>query len=209
MLSIKRNEKVTCKNRGRQTTTPKLVRLKNRCSTGTIYCTKCPNVSTTSQADLKYHIPKKHPRVRSKNIHQCNICLDDFSGFCPLRKHRNSQHGIPIRTSNFDMNTPVGGRGDAELKQEINSCNHFLVDSELEKERQTVFNFAMPSINKSILNEKLDHVFNQLQCRAKVNLAFEFVLRNIEDATCRYFYAHENITVVEKSNKLVCTEDER
>ena len=40
---------------------------------------------------------------------------------------------------------------------------------------------------------------------AKVNLAFGFVLKNIEDGMCRYFYAHENNTIMERS-KLVCTQ---
>ena len=50
-------------------------------------------------------------------------------------------------------------------------------------------------------------MFNQLKCAAKDNLAFGFVLRNVEEETCRYFYAPENNTVEEKSN-LVRTEDD-
>ena len=45
-----------------------------------------------------------------------------------------------------------------------------------------------------------------MKCAAKVNLAFGFVLKNIEDGIFRYFDAHENNTVMEKS-KLVCTPD--
>ena len=44
-----------------------------------------------------------------------------------------------------------------------------------------------------------------MECAAKVNLAFGFVLKNVEDGSCRYFYAHENNTVMERS-KLVCTQ---
>ena len=36
---------------------------------------------------------------------------------------------------------------------------------------------------------------------------FVFVLKDIEEGTCRYFYAHENNTVMEIS-KLVCTQDD-
>ena len=57
----------------------------------------------------------------------------------------------------------------------------------------------------SLLNDKLDYVFKQLKCAAKVNLAFGFVLKNFEDGMCRYFYAHENNTNMERS-KLVCTQ---
>ena len=40
-----------------------------------------------------------------------------------------------------------------------------------------------------------------------MNLAFGFILRNIEDGGLRYFYAHENNTLLDRS-KLVCTHDD-
>ena len=53
----------------------------------------------------------------------------------------------------------------------------------------------------------MDHAFNQLKGAAEVNLAFVFVMKNIEDGTRRYFYAHENNTVMERS-KVICTQDD-
>ena len=70
-----------------------------------------------------------------------------------------------------------------------------------------VFNFAMSAFDNSLINKKLDLLFNGLKCAAKVNLAFGFVLKNVEDGSCRYFYAHENNTLMERS-KLVCTPDD-
>ena len=69
----------------------------------------------------------------------------------------------------------------------------------------TVFNFAMSSFNVPLVNDKLDYVFKGLKCAAKVNLAFGLILKNIEDGMCRYFYAHENNTIMETA-KLVCTQ---
>ena len=68
----------------------------------------------------------------------------------------------------------------------------------------------MQTLNETIVNKKLDHFFNNLattNCAAKVNLAFGFFLRNIEDGGFRYFYAHENNTLLDRS-KLVCTQDD-
>ena len=39
-------------------------------------------------------------------------------------------------------------------------------------------------------SQKLDTVFEKLKCAAKMNVAFGFVLKNIEDGSCRYYYAH-------------------
>ena len=66
---------------------------------------------------------------------------------------------------------------------------------------------CMSSFSISLLNDKLDYAFKEPKCAAKVNLAFGFVLKNIEDGLCRYFYAHENNTIMERS-KLVRTPDD-
>ena len=57
----------------------------------------------------------------------------------------------------------------------------------------------------SLLNDKLDYVFKALKCAAKINLAFGFVLKKIQEGTFRYLYAHENSTIKERA-KLVCTQ---
>ena len=96
---------------------------------------------------------------------------------------------------------------DADLIEELQACQHFLVYSELEKGRHRVFNFAMSTFDNSLIIKSMDLVFSDLKCAAKVNLSFGFVLKNVEDGSCRYFYAHENNTPMEWS-KLVCTPDD-
>ena len=97
----------------------------------------------------------------------------------------------------------MGDVDDQSLREELESCKHFLTDTEMENRRDRVFNFEMSYFDMSLLNDKLDYVFKELKC-AKTNLAFGFVLKNVEDGSCRYFYAHENNTVMERL-KLVCT----
>ena len=105
----------------------------------------------------------------------------------------------------IDLEDIVGDVDDQSLREELESCKHFLTDTEMENGRQRAFNFAMSSLDMSLLNDKLDHVFRELKCAAKVNLAFGFVLKNFEDGMCRYVYAHEKITIMEGS-KLVYTQ---
>ena len=92
-------------------------------------------------------------------------------------------------------------------REELRSCQHFLMDSELERARHKVFNYAVETLNETIVNEKLDNFFNILECAAKVNLAFGFIWKNIEDGGIRHFYAYENNTLLDRS-KLVCTHDD-
>ena len=114
---------------------------------------------------------------------------------------------IGSRTRDVNGEHIVGDVADHNLRGELRFCQHFLVDSELEGTRHKAFNYAVETLNETIVNEKFDRFFNNLKCAAKVNLAFGFVLKNIEDGGFRCFYAHENNTLLDRS-KLVCTRDD-
>ena len=206
MPSLNRNEKCTCENCGVQITKYNLARHKKRCSAGTLYCTQCPNFSTLSQDDLIYHIAKKHSVPRSSIIYKLNLCHAEFPGFYALRQHKIFQQGTQIGfgASSVDVEDIVWDVDDQSLREKLESCKHFLTDTEMENGRHIVFNFAMSSFDISLLNDKLVYVFKGLKCAAKINIAFGFLLKNFEDGMCRYFYALENNTLMEKS-KLVCT----
>ena len=209
MPSLIRKEKITCEHCGAQVTRNNIVRHKKRCSAGTLSCPKCPNFFTKSRDGLNYHIAKKHSVPRPSIANKCKLCHAEFPGFYALRQHKNTQHGTQIGfgASNINVEDIVGDVDDQSLREELESCKHFLTDTEMENGRHRVFNFAMSSFDISLLNDKLDYVFKELKCAAKINIAFGFVLKNIEDGMCRYFYAHENNTIMEKS-KLVCTPDD-
>ena len=114
---------------------------------------------------------------------------------------------IESRTKDVDVEHIVGDFEDHRLREELGSCQHFLVDSELERTRLKVFNYAVEALNETIVIEKIGHFFNSLKCAAKMNMAFGFILKNIEDGGFRYFYAHENKNLLDRS-KPVCTHDD-
>ena len=114
---------------------------------------------------------------------------------------------IASGTRVVDVKHIVGDVEDHRLREYLRSCQHFLVDSELERVRHKVFNYAVEALSETVVNEKLDHFSNNLKCAAKVNLAFGSILKIIEEGVFRYFYAHENNTLLDRS-KLVCTRDD-
>ena len=101
----------------------------------------------------------------------------------------------------------MGDVDDRIFREELQSCRHFLVDSEIQKGRHSVFNFAVNNLTAQVIEEKLDRVLVKLKCVSKLNLALGFILKNIEDGKFRYFYAHENNTLLEQS-KLVSNKDD-
>ena len=81
------------------------------------------------------------------------------------------------------------------------------MELELERSRHKVFNYAVETLNETIVNEKLDHFFSNLKCAAKVNLTFGFIVKDIEDGGFRYLTAREKDTLVDRS-KFECTHDD-
>ena len=78
MPSLMRKEKITSENCGTQTTRNNIVRRKESCSAGTFFCTKCPNFSTKSQNDLKYHVAKKHSAPKLDVTFKCKLFYQEF-----------------------------------------------------------------------------------------------------------------------------------
>ena len=180
-------KKIICENCGTQTTRNNIIRHMKRCSFGTLYCTQCPNLSAKSQNDLNYPIAKKQRAPKPDVTFKCTLCYQEYPQFYALRQHRNTQHGMQIGSGTRDVDVELILRDveDHILREELRSCQHFLVDSELERVTDKVFNYAVEALNEPIVNEKLDHLFNKLKCAAKVNLAFGFNLKNIEDGGFR------------------------
>ena len=100
-----------------------------------------------------------------------------------------------------------GPRYDRSLEEELQSCRHFLVDSELQKGRHSVFNFVVSNFTAQVIEDKLDRVLDKLRFAAKLHLALAFILTNMEDKKFRYFYAHEKNTLL-KQSKLVNNKDD-
>ena len=133
-------------------------------------------------------------------------CFRDFTLYVNIETP-NTKMQIGSGTRDVNLEHIVGDVEDHRLREALRSCQHFLVDSQLERARHKVFNYAVEALNETIVNGKLDHFFNNLKCAAKLNLAFGFILKNIEDGGFRYFYAHENNTLLDRS-KHVCTHDD-
>ena len=186
MPALDRNVKVTCGGCGTSVTEYNLSRHKLLCSDGALYSPKCPNFSTITREDLNYHDAKKHSVPKPSITYKCKLCHADITGFYALYQHKNTSHGTQIGfgSNNIDVEDLVGDVDDESLREELESCKHFLTDTEMENGRHRVFNFAMSSFDMSWLNDKLDYVFKELKCAAKMNLAFGFVLKSVEDGSC-------------------------
>ena len=65
----------------------------------------------------------------------------------------------------------------------------------------------METLNPKQLLEKINVVFDRLKCAAKLNIAFEFVLKNVEEGGCRCRYAHEKRTLLAGSKLEATTGD--
>ena len=198
MPALDRKVKVTCENSGTSVAKINLSRHKSPCSGGTLYFPKYPNFSTKSRDDVNYHFAKQHSAAGPSLTFKCKECHAEFPGFYALRHHKNTQHGTQIRfgASNIVVDDIVGDFDDQSFREELQSCRHLLVDSEIRKRRHSVFNFVVNNLTAQVIEEKMDRVLDKLKCVAKPNLALGFIRKNNEDGKFRYFYAHENNTLL-------------
>ena len=106
--------------------------------------------------DLNYHLARKHSDPQLDVKFKCKLCFQEFPEFYALRQHRNTQHGIQFGsgTREVDVEHIVGHVEDHRLREELRSCQHFVMDSELERAKYKVFNYAVETLNETIVNEK-------------------------------------------------------
>ena len=97
----------------------------------------------------------------------------------------------------MDVTQLVGQIDDESLMEHLKTCQRFQVDSQLEGGKDTVFIFAMETLNAHTL--KPDTVFDMLEWAAELNAASVFMLKKMENGTNRQGYAHEKNTLMEQS----------
>ena len=61
---------------------------------------------------------------------------------------------IGSETRDLDVEHIVGDVEDHRVRKELRPCQHFLVDSELERARHKVFNYAVEKLNADFIDEK-------------------------------------------------------
>ena len=157
MPSLTRKEENACKHGGSQTTKNNIVRHKKSCSAGKLYCTHSPHFSTISQSDLNYHRVKKTQPPKPVGNFKCKLFYQDLRDFYALPQPKSTQNGFPLKRATVDPDDNIKKVDDANLEEELRSCQHFVMDYELERARHKVFNYAVEPLNERIVNENFGH----------------------------------------------------
>ena len=128
-------------------------------------------------------LPKKHSAAGPKSNHTCKECRIEFPNFHSLRQNKQLYHTGETTSSGekANMQNLADAGVDKSREEELQSCRHFLVDSQIQKGRHSVFIFVVNNLTAQVIEEKLDRVLDNLKCAAKPNLALGFFLKNIED----------------------------
>ena len=172
---------------------------------GTLYCKKrnC-NFATKNAAELSYHIAKAHGAKVRNTLNNCVVCQKQFPSFYSLQLRRKKVHqastkiGSPSTNCVREIMEKVDNNSES-LKEELAACQHLLEDMHAEHGRQELFNFSLSDLDTKEIKKKLDEVFANLSCAAKINLALGFLLQNIETNDYRYYYPHENNLLLDRA----------
>ena len=97
---------------------------------------------------MNNQIAKKHSKTIVRVVHYCKICVKDFHSFYSLGALKQKKWGAQrgSRVQNVDVTQLMGDVDDKSLKEELERCKHFLIDSEMEKGRHNVFNFVTDTL---------------------------------------------------------------
>ena len=82
-----------------------------------------------------------------------------------------------------DIKSKVGDVGYGCFKEGLETCKYFIVEAEMKNERHRVFNFATDS---HLFSKKLNLVFDSLNYAVGMKVAFGFVVKNVDDGSCRH-----------------------
>ena len=135
MIALNQNVQVNCGNCGTSVTKKHLFRHKSSCSGRAMYCPKCPKLFTKSRDDLNYQVAKKHSAEGPKNNRMFKKCCIEFPSFHSLIYHKQRYHTAETTSSGdkIEKQSLVDAGDDKRLEEELQSCRHSLVVSEIQK----------------------------------------------------------------------------
>ena len=99
LLSFNRKKEVTCENYGTHNTMPNLAPRKTKYPVGFLYCPQYPVFPIYLQGRVSSCSQQTDVPIR------CKVCNEDFFGFCTLRQHKSSQHGVRTKSSNNNLDS--------------------------------------------------------------------------------------------------------
>ena len=140
MPGLNRNVKVFCENYVTQFTKRKIVRHKIKCSTGSLTYPSCTKFSTKSRAEMNYQISKNHSNAHVRVVHEFKNVTKFFTPFTVCENDHDAERSSEAQ--NVDVAHVMGDTDDNSLKEEKETCKHFLVNSQMENGRHRVSNFA-------------------------------------------------------------------
>ena len=189
MPALDRIVKITCEKCGNSVTKRNLARHNLHCSGGRLYCQKCSIFFSKSRDKLTYPFVRKRCAVGPKNNHTGKYCSTKFASFYSLRHHKHCFLTGETTSSGeeADRQSLADAGDDKSFEEELQSCRHLLVDSDIQKGRHSLFNFFVNKLTVKVIEEQLDRLLDKLKCPGKLNLALGFILKNIEDRKFRYF----------------------
>ena len=140
MPALNRNDTVKCEDCGKEFRRSDTAR-----HSGVISCLEC-NYCTYNQQEMNFHTSKMHMKSTPKST-KCLLYEKEIPSYYSLEQHCKKDHGLKVRkTSDFvaDLNKILENEKNSDqIRDELNACQHFLTDTEMENGRHKVFNFQL------------------------------------------------------------------
>ena len=91
------------------------------------------------------------------------------------RKEKEAKQWKPSdAVADFNIIVEEKGEDSEKMMKELSACQQFLVDTEIENGRLKITIFQMSKLETSIINNKVEEIFNKLDSAAKIIFALGF-----------------------------------
>ena len=139
------------------------------------------------------YIAEKHARATFEAVYKCKACEKKFTAFLHYAKANISNVPQDLRqklrkTMSCKMKRMMSG-----YMKKWKPASTFFTDFEIENRRHKVFILAMSTMHwtQNFCWKKLVFAFKSLNGVARLNVWCGCMIENIEDGSCRFYYAHE------------------
>ena len=176
MPAINRNEKLKCDDCGKEYSRANAARHRKSCVRGVISCPEC-DYCTYNQQEMNFHASKKHVKSTPKST-KCVSSEKKFPSYYSFQQHCKRNHGFRARKTSdsvVDLNKILESEEDSDQpRDELNACQHFLTDTEMENGRHKLFYFQFSKLEPNLVNEKWIKSLKNLIVQQKSTLPWDF-----------------------------------
>ena len=171
----------------------------------TINCKRC-RLQCRDAKDLDQHNKLCHKRAKGLRCRRCNLYFNSHKLLYSHNRttHRqyggaSSQHSPPWDNNSPPWGVPESNNYDKPLEEVYSLHSDIILRGVIHGSASSMYNFPLTNgFTLQQLSTQLNSIFEEQSQTFRLNMAFGYILRNIDNGTYRYFRANHTDQISER-----------